>query len=143
MKKEVLLAILIGIGLGLLITFGLYTARKSIKQAGQIVSPLVENKNNNANSSQEIVPSFSLLSPIDQSISKEGKTSIVGSAAPSSWIIILTETGEKMVQADQKGSFSTEVFLVSGENEIEVKTISDKGDIVGKIVTVVYSTAEI
>lgn len=137
------MAVLIGIGLGLLITFGLYTARKSIKQAGQIVSPLVENKDNDANSSQEIIPSLSLLSPIDQSISKESKTSIVGSAAPSSWIIILTETGEKMVQADEKGNFTTEVFLVSGENEIEVKNISDKGEIISKVLTIVYSTAEI
>ncbi len=143
MKKEVLLAIIIGISLGLLITFGLYIARKSIKESGQIVSPLVENNNGNTNSSQEIIPSFSLLSPIDQSISKESKTSVVGSTTPLSWIIIITETGEKMIQADEKGSFATEVFLVSGENEIEVKTISDKGEIISKIITIVYSTAEI
>jgi len=142
MKKEVFLAISIGVVFGLLITFGLYTARKSIKEAGQIVSFLVENKNGST-SPPAITSSLSLLSPIDQSISKEGKTSIVGSTAPLAWIIILTETGEKMIQADEKGSFSTEVFLVSGENEIEVKSMSDKGEIISKTITVVYSTAEI
>lgn len=144
MRKEVLIAIIIGFGLGLLITFGLYYAQNSIKEAGQIQSPLAETKETNVpTSSPEIAPILSLTSPIDDSISKENKISVSGTTSPLSWILILTEKGEKLIQADQKGNFETEANLISGENEIEVRSYSDKGEVTSKTSTVVYSTAEI
>lgn len=144
MKKEIIIAIILGFSVGLLITFGVYTAQKSIKEAGIIQSPLPDDqKTKPLSSSPEALPLLSLVSPLDESIAKESRISVIGTASPSAWILILTEKGEKIVQADQQGNFETEIILVSGENEIEIKSLGDKGDIVSKTVTVVYSTAEI
>lgn len=146
MKKEVLLAIIIGFGLGLVITFGVYNARKSMQQEGsQIESPQGEVTETEVSATPTIIilPSLSIVSPIDQSITKEAKIPVSGVASPSSWILILAEKGEKVIRADDKGNFETEVSMISGENEIQVISFTDKGQESSKIVTVVYSTAEI
>lgn len=144
MKKEVLTAIFLGFAIGLLITFGVYSAKRSLKEANQIQSPLSEKEKAGAIvTPPEILPSLSLTSPIDESISKEAKISVMGTTSPSSWVVVLTEKGELTVQADTKGNFETTISLISGENEIEVKSFGDKGEVVSKTVTVVYSTAEI
>ncbi len=143
MKKEVLTAIVIGFVIGLLITFGVYCAQRYLKQAGQILSPLADKSGAQSTTSPEIISSLSLTSPLDESISKEAKISVIGITSPLSWVIILTEKSEVAVQADDKGNFETGISLISGENEIEVKSFGDKGEMVSKIVTVVYSTAEI
>jgi len=142
MKKEVILAIVIGFGLGLVITFGVYNARKSLQEVSQIKSPQTEEVEPIATPTS-ILPSLSIIAPLDQSITKESKISVSGVAAPSSWIVILSEKGEKLLQADEKGSFEGEIFLISGENEIQVYSLTDKGEESSKVVTVVYSTAEI
>lgn len=144
MKKEILISILIGFGIGILITFGVYTSRKAIEKSNQIISPRSENLENEPEASPTIsLQSLSIVSPIDESITNEGKIFVSGSTSPDSWVILLSEKGERVIMADKKGSFETEVLLISGENEIEVQSISETGEKTSKIVTVVYSTAEI
>jgi len=144
MKKEVLIAIVIGLGVGLLITFSVYYAQRYLKEVNQIQSPLSEKEKAGASvTPTEILPSLSLTSPIDESISKEAKISVIGITSPSAWVVVLTEKGELTVQADTKGNFETSISLISGENEIEVKSFGDKGEVTSKTVTVVYSTVEI
>ena len=141
MKKELLISIIIGFGLGLIITFGIYTGRKALQEQVQILSPFVEDKDE---SDQKIASqSLSVISPIDQSISKEASINVTGVTSPSSFVMVLTEKGEKIIQSDVKGNFETQITLISGENEIEVHSFSDSGQDTSKTITVVYSTAEI
>ncbi len=139
MKKEVILAIAIGFTIGLIATFGIYNAQKSLKEASKIQTPQASEEAKPESISQ----SLSLASPLDESISKEGKVTVSGTTTPSAWVVILAEKGEKILQADQKGNFETEVNLISGENEIEVQAIAETGEKVNKVITVVYSTVEI
>lgn len=140
MRKEVLIAIIIGFGLGLVLTFFVYKTQFSDQTETTIITPLAEEKNLPTKAEEQIL---TVTSPIDQSISKEAKTDISGSAQPLSWILILGEKGEKIVQTDNKGSFQTDLLLVSGENEIKITSINEKGEENSKTLTIVYSTAEI
>lgn len=142
MKKEVILAIAIGFGIGILITFGLYAANKTLKTENQIISPAVETKDL-AVTPTAFAQSLSVASPVDQSIVKEGKALVSGAASPDIPILISYENGEKTVIADKKGGFETEISLISGENEIEIQAFFDNGAKVSKVITIVYSTAEI
>lgn len=145
MKKEVLFAIGIGVALGLILTFAIYSFRSSPSKNFSFVSPLPDQASDTSKipTQPTISPSLTLISPLDESISKEGKTKIVGVAPPKSWILILSEKGEKLLQTDNQGNFETEITLISGENEIEVKCFDQNQEIANKIITVVYSTAEI
>jgi hypothetical protein len=139
MKKEVVFSIVIGFGIGLVATFGIYTARRSLKEASQIQSPIADSADSQSFQTQTL----SLVNPLDQSVLNESKTTLSGATSPSSWVVVLTENGEKIIQADKKGNFETEISLTGGENEIEVQSISEDGEKATKVITVVYTTAEI
>lgn len=143
MKKEIVLAIVIGFGIGLIATFGVYNARRAIREANQIFTPIASSEENKSSGDVASSQVLSLASPLDQSISSEPKITVSGTTISQSWVIILSEKGEKLIQADKKGNFETEVALISGENEIEVQSISENGEKAAKTVTVVYSTVEI
>jgi len=144
MKKEIFLSIAIGFGIGLAVTFGVYWARKSFQSSPEIRSPLPSDytppSQININSNPQ---NLSLISPIDQSLIKEAKTLVSGTTTPLAWVVILTENKEKVIQADEKGHFETEINLIAGENEIEVNSFTENGHRSTQTITVVYSTAEI
>ena len=142
MKKELLISVIIGFGLGLIITFGVYQARQAIKTQNQFKSPVPEEKGANITPAASL-QTLSLVSPLDQTIIKEAKTPVSGVTSPLSWVVILGEKGEKVLQADSKGNFETQINLISGENEIQVISVAEDGQQESKTITVVYSTAEI
>lgn len=142
MKKEILFAICLGFMVGLIITFIIYKTRFSfISQP--IISPAPDGTSEISPAPATTTQSLSIISPLDESIIGEGKVAVNGVTSPSSWVTILTEKGEKVIQADKKGSFETEILLISGENEIEFRSIAENGEETSKVITVVYSTAEI
>jgi len=139
-RKEVLIAIIIGFGLGLVITFGIWTANRALEtSAPQKQAPLVEE------TTPTPVPGLSLIltSPEDNSISSEEKIEVSGLTTPGATVVILYQEGEKILEADQEGSFSTEITLVGGANEIKISAFDQEGNQAEKTLTVVYSTAEI
>ncbi len=142
MKKEVILAITIGFIIGLVLTFFVYKSQLGRSVSGEILSPLASKE-----VPTEIEPlpekSLTIIAPLDQSISSEGKTTITGSNSPLSWVLIMGEKGEKVIQADEKGNFETDLLLVSGENEIMITAVDQDGSEISKTLTIVYSVAEI
>lgn len=143
MKKELFLSIIIGFGLGLLIMFGVYTANRALKEASQIQSPIVEPKATSSATPESSLQTLTIVSPLDQAIIKEAKTILSGVTSPGSWVVILSEKGEKAVLADNEGNFEAEITLIGGENEIEIISVAENGERASKIITVVYSTVEI
>lgn len=142
MKKEVVLAIVIGFGIGLVATFGLYSARKTIGNSFEIYSPVPESDGKEAsNFSGDLT--LSISSPLDESISKDPITTVSGTTLPLTWIVVIGEKEEKIIKSDDNGLFETEVNLISGENEIEITALSEAGGTTKKTLTVVYSTVEI
>lgn len=143
MKKEVLISIIIGFVLGLIITFGIYFAQKTSQFAFEKPQVTVIEEGIDFSSPDALKKALSVISPIDQSIIKESKTTINGVTWPNSTILIVGEKGERVVASDNKGNFESEIFLDSGENNIEIRSFSENGLETSKIITVVYSTAEI
>jgi len=147
MKKEVLIAIVIGFILGLLITFGIWAANKSLKE-------LKEGTQKPQEVVLEITPtptptlpeekiSLTITSPEDNSINSQEKIEIVGETTPEAVVTILYQEGEKILEADENGAFSTEITLVGGANEIQITAYNSQGNEARKTLNVVYSTAEI
>ena len=144
MRKEVLIAIIIGFALGLVITFGVWTANRAIKEtAPQEEGPAEEVKVEEPTPTP--IPQFSLTitTPKDNSISNEEGVEVSGKTTPQAIVVILYQEGEKILEADEKGEFSTEITLAGGANEIEISAHDQEGNETTQILTVVYSTAEI
>lgn len=138
MKKEVLLAIGVGFGLGLVITFGIWTANKSLKQAKVVPTPTPLSTPLGASPSP--VPTSQLVvdTPEDESISAVASITVSGKSTPNAVISIIFEEDETIIEADDKGEFSTKINLIGGYNTI---IISDQENTETRIVT--YSTTKI
>lgn len=142
MRKEVLVAIIIGFVLGLVITFGVITANRAMKGSApqEEAGPTV---------TVELTPTptpaffLTLSSPENNSISDKEEIEVSGSTSPGAIIVILYQEGETILETDEEGKFSTEITLAGGANEIKISAYDQEGNEVEKIVNVVYSTAEI
>ena len=145
MKKEILIAIIIGFILGLVITFGIWTANKSLQENTQTQTTEV-------NESQPIVEtspteegqiSLIISSPENNTIVNQAKVEISGQTVAQATVIILFEEGEEVFQVDEKGEFSQEINLVGGANEIKITAFDAEGSEANKILNLVYSSVEI
>lgn len=141
MRKEVILAIIIGFGLGLVITFGIWTANKAIKETAPTKEAPLEEAEPTATPAPEV--SLTVLSPQNNTVYDEETLTVSGQSAKEAIIVIIYEEGEKILEADENGNFETEIDLIGGENLVEIAAYDLEGNEVSQTFTVVYSTAEI
>jgi len=145
MKKEILIAIIIGFVLGLVITFGIWTANKSLKEGTSTKSSQITENETNITpplQAEEKLP-LTIISPENNTLANQEKLEIVGKTSPRAVVAIVYEEGEKIIEADEKGDFKQEVPLVGGGNEITISAFDNEGNEVSKTLNLVYSTAEI
>lgn len=138
MRKEVLIAIGLGFALGLVITFGIWTANRAVRrQQEAAVSP------SPAPVGEEIPAlTLTITSPEDGSVSEEEVVLLAGQTAPEATIVIISEEEEVILTADEEGRFEADITLAGGANEIEVTAYDEVGNEASRMLTVVYSTAE-
>jgi hypothetical protein len=146
MKKEILIAIVIGFILGLIITFGIWTANKSLQENNN-KSQTQENENqpivNENPQNGEEKMSLDIVSPQDNSLLDQEEIEITGKTSPLANIVILSEEGEEIIQADEQGEFKETITLSGGANEITITAIDQNGNEASKVLNLVYSTAQI
>lgn len=143
MKKEIIVAIVVGFALGLIITFGIWTANKAIK-----ARPEVAFEEEIVTPTPEPTPTptgftLKILSPEDNALVDTSEVELKGSAVANAVIVIAEEDGEKIIEADENGSFATEISLIKGINEITITAFSPEGEEASKTLGLVYSTTEI
>jgi len=142
MKKEVLIAIASGLILGLVITFGIYTANRSIE------------KQKNAKKAQQTSLSSSpspslnqktltITSPENYDLINQRQLTLNGIAWPEAVIAIITENDEFFTQADNEGYFLHKLNLVKGYNEITIIATDELNNTQTQDLVVTYSTNKI
>ena len=142
MRKEVILAIVGGVVLGLLVIGGLWWTNKATTEESLNITPtpVLEQP-------PTLTPASSLsleiISPEDESIIEEEKITLEGKTAPESVVVVIYPEGENIVEADKEGNFETEITLVGGANEIKITAYDEEGNQAEKNLTLIYSTAKI
>lgn len=142
MKKEVLIAIVSGLILGLVVTLGIYTANKSLEQqrakkaaaeqAESIPSPPLTAQKTLEITSHE---NFDLINQSELTLS--------GIAWPEAVIALMAENENQLAQADDEGIFSFNFDLVKGFNEITLIATDEAGDTQTQNLILTYSTTKI
>lgn len=148
MKKEVFLAIGIGFALGLVITFGIWTANKSLRQLQPTPSPLPSPflSPPPAGEAPQATPlqlTLTVTSPQDEAVVNTSTVVLAGRTAGGATVVATYENGEQLVEADANGAFSLQVKLIAGYNTISVSAFDGEGNEVSETLTVTYTTAKI
>lgn len=148
MKKEVLLAISIGFILGLVITFGIWTANKSLvglKKNTPAPTPTVIATDTTPLPTTPPTTSSTLTitSPDDEAFSSKNTITISGKTTAGATVVIIYEGNDDVVLADANGNFSDDIDLITGFNTINVSAFDNTGNKATANLTVTYSTAKI
>lgn len=137
MKKELLLAIFMGLALGLVIVFGFYRTRIMLTPKNQTtnaeVSPTPE-------ASSDLMSNLVIHSPLDESIQESADVTIAGTTNENEFIVILVGDQDFVTTADDSGNFSISAKLEAGSNVIQIKSINEDGKVLTKELTVIYTT---
>ena len=123
MKKEVVISVLIGLTLGLIITYGIYRMRTALTappESGDIeatASPSPTPANN----------SLTVLSPLDGTIQTGTSLTVTGTAPPNSIVVLFVDEEDQITTADDSGNFSFIADLETGSNVLTVHTVDENG----------------
>ena len=142
MKKEVLIAIIIGFIFGLVITVGIYTARKSLNARDQMTNPQSLDQSPtgyNSNSTHSI----NITSPPVYTISDTTEVTITGITTPNSMVAAISTESHHITSADNQGNFSSKVTLDAGENIVKISSYDISGNSAEINHHLIYSTADL
>jgi hypothetical protein len=139
MKKEVFIAVVIGLVLGLFITYGLYTARQALIQPPAISTIPGIDETQPAQDTSSLI----ITSPTDETVTTEKEITVVGSTLAKSFLIIFVNDTETITTADETGNFSVNVQLDPGGNIISVHSLDENGRESIAERAVVYLTPEL
>jgi len=144
MRREVMIAIVLGFVLGLLITGGIWWTTKSpqtnVPDQSSDVS-LTPSPSPTEFLSKEVP--LKISEPKDESIVETASVKLKGETLPQAVVVIIYPEGESIVEADDKGDFESTITLKGGANEIKITVYDEKGSKREEIITLVYSTAKI
>ena len=132
MRKEVWLAIIGGIVLGLVIGFGVYRINFAFKKGGSAQPSPTPTPNNQAG--------LTIAKPNYDDVITSLPLKISGIASKDSWIVTSTDTNDYVTKADDKGTFEKEVNLQGGVNQIIVSAVTQDNNISSQELRLVYST---
>lgn len=139
-KKEISIAIFIGLIIALLVTGGVLRARRAIEQFSP---PPILSRYSSPSPTTLPTSLFLELTSLDNAVVSEGRYTLSGKTLPGTYIAILGEKGEYLIIPNDLGTFSQEITLVKGANTIKVTVYTAVGDRIEKTVNAVYTTAEI
>lgn len=134
MKKEILLAVLIGLVFGLIITYGIYRATIAISSPPRNTSPTVTPSPMEETLSN---PNLTIISPADETVLTERAVTIAGHTLHNSYVVIFVNDEENITTPDEEGNFSIQTTLESGSNIITVHALDEDGRVSKQELTVV------
>lgn len=144
-RKEILIAIVVGFALGMVITFGIWNANKALKsqQASQQPSLAITSEKEQSSPVDKTSLFLKIISPEDNLLSAQEKIQLAGEANSDATVVITYSEGEQVITPDGSGKFQTEITLMGGANEIIITAYDPDGNEIKKTINVVYSTATI
>lgn len=141
-RKEVTLAVIIGLILALIIAGGVYRAKTAIEQFDPnslLPQKQRANPNNPGENSENKL--FIELDTPDNSVTDKATFTISGKTLPNTYLAITTESNDYLIVPSDTGSFSQEVTLIKGANTLTVTVFTSTGEKVEDSLSVVYTSA--
>jgi hypothetical protein len=136
MKKEVIIAIIVGLSMGLIITFGVYRVRNTITQ-----KPVAEFEKETTTQATATPTVLALHNPEDGIIVTETELTVTGTTVANSFIVVFINNEDYVSNSDESGNFAVKVILEDGVNIVRVHVLDENGTAVVEERLVVVSDA--
>lgn len=138
MRKEVLIAIILGLILGSILVYGIYTANQA--SSTYTDNPTRETDRNLTENSQPNNQTLSISTPQDGDIFYSPQATISGQTDPQNALVIITEDNHLIPDINEDGTFSQTITLIRGGNLIQVTSITPTGQRQDSYLNLVYTS---
>jgi len=142
MKKELLIAIVSGLFLGLIVTLGIFTANKALNEQKQKKLALTPSTTPVPNSNHQ-QKNLNITSHESFDLINQSEVTLAGIAWPEAIVTLLSEKDNLLVQADNEGIFTFKFNLIKGFNEITVIATDESGNTQTNNLVLSYSTSKL
>jgi len=140
MRKEIIFAIIIGLLLGVMVTFGIYTANRALKKKSQPETTITTTTPTPSPTPLAPEIALKLTEPEDNRLLTIPEATVSGKTSEEAIVAILAENSEYFAQADEEGLFSEEITLIKGANNIKIVATDMLGNQAEEELTLVYTT---
>lgn len=141
MRKEPVIAIIAGLFLGGIITFGIWRTNTAFERSPEKESTSASKPRDTKTYKDEPQTNGLILSqPEDLEVVVEPTVRISGLTKANSYVVISSEEEDYIIRTDEKGGFEENVKLKGGLNQIVLKAIDTEGNTTDKTIRVVYSS---
>ncbi len=128
MKKEVLVAVLIGLSMGLVITYGIYRVQNSLNQPPVTDVADVLELTNGALESAAVATVLSVHTPQAGAVQTANTTTITGTTIPNANVVLFINADDNIVVSDDSGNFTFNANLQDGTNLLNIYVVNDSGE---------------
>lgn len=140
-NREIVIAITLGFAIGLVVTYGIWTANHSLKQQ-QVASPSGNNTSSESTISVNVDDSespdqtastgnngseFTVMQPQLYTLTDQATYTISGFVPNDQTIIVLSESGQTTVTPEKDGEYIAEIKLITGVNYITIFAVDSQG----------------
>jgi hypothetical protein len=145
MRKEILLAIIAGGAFGLLIAFGVWKVNADLRASKdnsvvQTVTPIPGNATASPLATTIGELKVVLAKPDSQAVFTETPVSIIGATKPKVNVVISGEDSDTITNANDSGSFTADINLIGGANQILASAFDSDGSTANTHLLIVYSS---
>ncbi len=127
MRKEVIISIILGLGLGFVITFGMYRTQVALRSTPSSKQQAESLKTPVSMIATPDTQELAIHNPIDGTITAEKTIVVTGSSEPLLPVVLLVNNTEFLSTTDDGGNFSYDVPLDEGSNVLTTYILLDDG----------------
>lgn len=138
MKKEILIAVVLGLIFGGIIVFGFYQSQRKISSDSPLNIKRFEPEA--TESATTALARLVINAPYDGEIFGSDIATVSGTTSPGSYILVVSEVDDQITQADDLGYFNLELELQAGQNDLTVYNYDESGQTDKKQLSIVFST---
>lgn len=135
MRKEIIVALIAGSFLGLVIGFGVWRANSALKSTSSQTSEI-------SDASPEPKAKFDLTiaKPNDLNVIGNNPTTVSGITSSQSWLVVSDEEGDNLVKTETNGTFTKDLTLSGGVNQLLLTALKPTGESVSKSLNLIFSS---
>lgn len=145
MRKEISIAIIIGVIFGAIILYGIKIANDTTKSLNQSPEPTPTTSQEPSN---KTVPDdkkslLQIKSHVTGQVLDNKEITISGKALPNSYVTIIWEDDDTIIKTNDQGDFSQNLVLIPGENTIQIGTPDQNNNLTSETLKLYYTTKPI
>jgi hypothetical protein len=140
MRKEVILAVIIGVILGGVILYGINLANSSSNLNSDETNQDGNGNQNTPTATKKSENSVTVIFPQNNAVVTEAQLTLKGTAKANSNVAIITESDDILTVSDSAGNFSSPINLINGENMITVTAVDEKLATTSASISVIRTT---